>query len=188
MSAVPNFYSTVSTPSQTVGASDATTLAARSTSNKALATLLLAAFVAALLVAADSVVDTYAQGHVLVGWISLWAVGFAGMGLLRNTASRTAARLMFLIRTFGHRRAQRNADAYLQALAKHDPRVMADIQAAIGRASPVLKIVDHVRVQAWVDRHPLGTFNAAYQFPSKRKSFQSTPLPGLPTHAQYMPG
>ena len=188
MSAVSKSPFTVSTPSLTVGASDATALAARSTSNKALAALLLAAFVAALLVAADSVVDTYAQGHLLVGWISLWAVGFAGMGLLRNTASKTAARVMFLISSMVGRRAQKNADAYLQALAKHDPRVMADIQAAIGRASPLLQIVDHVRVQAWVDRHPLGTFNAAYQLPSKRKGFQTTPLPGLPTHAQYMPG
>ena len=188
MSAVPHSPSIASTPSKIVGFADATSKATRSPSNKALAAFLLAAFVAALLVVADSVVDTYAAGHLLVGWISLWAVGFVGMAMLRNTASRTAAKVIFFMSTVGHRRAQKNADAYLRALAKHDPRIRAEVQAAIERANTALQIVDHVRVQAWVERHPLGTFNAAYQFPSKRKGFQTTPLPGLPTHAQYMPG
>ena len=188
MSAVPTSPFIVPTSSPTLDCSDATASAARAKSNKALATSVLAAFVAALLVAADSVADTYAPGHVLIGWISLWAVGFAGMGLLRNTASRTAARVMSLIRTIRHLRSQKTADTYLRALAKHNPRIMAELQAAIGRPNAVVQIVDEVRVQAWVERHPLGTFNAAYQFPSKRKGFQTTPLPGLPTHAQYMPG
>ena len=49
--------------------------------------MLLAAVVAALLVVADSVVNAYADGHLLLGWICLWAVGFAATGLLANTTA-----------------------------------------------------------------------------------------------------
>ncbi len=149
--------------------------------------MLLAALVSALLVVADSVVDTYADGHLLLGWICLWAVGFTAIGLLTNTARRTAVRVVHLVSNAGQRRAQKHADAYLLALARHDPRIMAEVQAATQRANDA-QTVDHARVQAWVERHPVGTFNAAYQFSGKRSAFHSTPLAGLPTHLQYLPG
>ena len=149
--------------------------------------MLLAALVSAVVVA-DSVVDTYADGHLLLGWIGLWAVGFAAIGLLPNTARRTAARVIYRIGTADQRRAQKHADAYWLALARYDPRIMAEVQAAIQRANDVVQTIDPARVQAWVEGHPVGTFNAAYPFPGKRPGFQTTPLSGLPTHLQYLPG
>jgi phosphoglycerate dehydrogenase-like enzyme len=160
---------------------------ARNRTSKLLAAMLLAALVSALLVVADSVVDTYSDGHLLLGWICLWAIGFTAIGLLADTARRAAAGVIHLVTDAGQRRVQKHADAYLLALARHDPRIMADLQAAIQRANKATQTVDQERVQAWVERHPVGTFNAAYQFPGKRSAFHSTPLAGLPTHLQYLP-
>ncbi len=174
--------------SSTPGASDPAIAPPSARGSKGLAAMLLAASVSALIVVADSVVDTYAESHLLLGWICLWAVGFAAMGLLAGTARKTAARVSYLASTWGQRRAQKHADAYLMALAGHDPRIMAELRAAIGRANTGAQSIDPARVQAWVERHPVGTFNAAYQYQGKRSSFQTTPLSGLPTHLQYLPG
>lgn len=180
--------STLSHPSSVMSAEDRTAGSVRGRSSKGLAAMLLAAVVAALLVVADSVVNAYADGHLLLGWICLWAVGFAATGLLANTARRSAARVVQLVSTAGQRRAHRHADAYLLALARHDPRIMAEVQAALQRCEAATQTIDPARVQAWVERHPVGTFNAAYQFPGKRGGFQTTPLSGLPTHLQCLPG
>ncbi len=189
MSGLPASPPTASHPAfEMGGAAGQTSASVRTRGNKALATMLLAALVSALLVVADSVVDAYADGHLLLGWVCLWAVGFAAIGLLANTARRTAARVIYLVRTTGQRRAQKHADAYLLALARHDPRIMEEVQAAIQRADDAAQTIDQARVQAWVERHPLGTFNAAYQFPGRRSGFQTNPLSGLPTHLQYLPG
>ena len=154
--------------------------------NKALAAVLLAAFVSALIVVADSVIETYADGHLLLGWIALWAVGFAAMGLLADTARKTALRLSQAISNRHQWRARNRADAYLMALAHHDPRIMAEVQAAIERANAAAQTMDQAQAQAWVERHPMGTFNATYQ--GRRDNFRTTPLAGLPTHMQYLPG
>ena len=157
----------------------------RKTSGKALAAMLLAALVSALIVVADSIVDTYADGHLLVGWISLWALGFAALGLLANTAHKTAERLSYLLGSWGQRRGQKRSDAYLLALAQHDPRIMAEVQAALQRACAAARSMDQALGQAWVERNPVGTFNAAYQ--GAHNSLRTTPLTGLPTHLQYLP-
>lgn len=160
--------------------------AVRKANGKGLAAVLLAAFVSALIVAADSVVDTYADGHLLIGWMSLWIVSFAAMVLLAGPAREAAARLACFIGTWGQRRAQKRADVYLMALALHDPRIMAEVQAAIQRAEADALTMERALGEAWVDRHPLGTFNAAYQ--GRRDSFRTTPLAGLPVNLQCLPG
>jgi hypothetical protein len=188
MSSLSHSPFSFSHPSSIQSAAGRTAAFTQNRISKGLAAVLLAALVSALLVVADSVVHTYADGHLLLGWICLWAVGFAAIGLLANTARRTSARVIHLVSTAGLRRDHKQADAYLLALARHDPRIMAEVQAAIQRADDAAQTVDQERVQAWVERHPLGTFNAAYQFPGKRGVFQTTPLSGLPTHLQYLPG
>ena len=154
--------------------------------SKALAAMLLAAFVSALIVVADSVIEIYADGHLLLGWITLWAVGFTAMGLLASTARKTAVSLSRAMSNRHQRRAQKRADAYLMALAHHDPRIMAEVLAAMDRANAAAQAMDHAQALAWVERHPVGTFNAAYQ--GRRNKFRTTPLAGLPTHMQYFPG
>ena len=83
-------------PSQSVAPVDTTLPHARShtSSSKALAGMLLAAIVSAMVVAADALIDTYADGHLLMAWTALWAVGFAAMALFADTA-RTGACLLY---------------------------------------------------------------------------------------------
>ncbi len=217
---------------------------ARSHPARGLAAMLLVAIVSALVVAADSVVDSYADGHLLAGWIVLWAVGFAGLALFAGAARSTGSGLWAALQGWAARRAQRKSDADVRAVAQSDPRIMADIQAAVGhaasmgetpqphaprttgavawmraamarrqrssadtalwqaaqhdprimaevqaaihRAAVASASMDQALGRAWLARHPVGTFNATYAGPGR--SFRAMPMPGLPTHLQYLPG
>ena len=44
--------------------------------------LLLAATVSALMVAANALIDSWSEGHLLAAWLVLWGVAFAGMAIL----------------------------------------------------------------------------------------------------------
>lgn len=101
---------------------------------RSLATMLLAAMVAALVVVADQLVDTWADGHLLAAWMVLWLIGFAAMALLAGTARKAAMKAVAALDAWSQRVARQRADARLMELAQRDPRVMADLQAAIGRA------------------------------------------------------
>lgn len=102
-------------------------------STKGLTAMLLAAVVAALVVAADQLVDTWADGHLLAAWVVLWAVGFAAIALFSGTAGRLAKRLILTLDAWSERIARQRADARLMELAQKDPRVMADLQCAMAR-------------------------------------------------------
>lgn len=95
------------------------------------ASLLLAAIVAALMVVANQVIDTWTEGHLLAAWIVMWALAFAALALLATPAKRAAISL----RTgFKHWMAERRAaaqDRELWQLAQTDSRVMADLQCAM---------------------------------------------------------
>ncbi|MBI3532479.1 MAG: hypothetical protein CK604_08045 [Curvibacter sp. PD_MW3] len=97
---------------------------------KGLAAMLLAAMVAALVVVADQLVDTWADGHLLAGWVVLWVVGFAAIALLADTARRLAARSIKALDDWSRGVARKRADERLWELARKDERVMADLQAA----------------------------------------------------------
>ena len=97
---------------------------------KGLAALLLAAVVAALLVAANQLVDTWSDNHLLAAWIVIWAIGFAALGLLAGTARKLAAGLATGFNAWSQRVARAHADAHFMETARHDPRIMAELQAA----------------------------------------------------------
>ena len=97
---------------------------------KGLAAMLLAAMVAALVVVADQLIDTWADGHLLAAWVVLWAVGFAAIGLLAGAARRVAGSSIHALDAWSARVARQRADERLWNLARKDPRVMADLQAA----------------------------------------------------------
>lgn len=78
-------------------------------SGRLLAALLFAAAVAALAVATDRLMSTWADEHVLKAWIALWAVVFAGSLLFAGTARRTAHRVMDLLNGWARRRAAERA-------------------------------------------------------------------------------
>ena len=101
---------------------------------RGLSTMLLAAMVAALVVVADQLIDTWADGHLLAAWVLLWLVGFAGMGLLANPVRRLVGKLVSYMDAWSRGLARRRADERLWAIAAQDPRIMADLQAAISRA------------------------------------------------------
>jgi hypothetical protein len=104
--------------------------AARATSS-----LLLAAIVAALLVVANQVVDTWTEGHLLAAWILLWIVAFAALALLAAPARRTATALRAGLKDWNQRRLQAAQDEQYWQAALADARIMADISRAMSAAA-----------------------------------------------------
>jgi hypothetical protein len=101
---------------------------------KGLAFMLLAAMVAAFVVVADQMVETWADGHLLAGWVVLWVVGFVSLALLAAPARSLAARIVNGLDAWSRQLARARADERMWDLARRDPRVMADLQAAMTRA------------------------------------------------------
>ncbi|MGH6640040.1 MAG: hypothetical protein ACREBY_15765, partial [Polaromonas sp.] len=100
---------------------------------RGLATLLLSAMTAAVMVVAYQVMDSVTEGHLLVMWIALWGVAFAALALFAGTARNVAARLKAGLDGWSRSLAEARADQRLWAAAKNDPRVMADLQMAMLR-------------------------------------------------------
>jgi len=96
---------------------------------KGLAAMLLAAMVSSLVVVADQLMDTWADGHLMVAWVSLWLVGFVALGLFSGAARNVAQTLMSVLNAWSRRVAQQRADDHMWVIAKSDPRVMADLMA-----------------------------------------------------------
>ena len=104
------------------------------TATRGLAGLLLAAMVATLVVVADQLMDTWADGHLMAAWVLMWVIGFSALALLAPTARSLAARTMSGLDGWSQNVARRRADERLWDLARKDSRVMADIQAAASRS------------------------------------------------------
>jgi hypothetical protein len=102
-------------------------------STRSIAAMLLAAMVAAMLVVADQVIDTWADGHLLAAWIMLWVIGFAALALFAGTARNLAVRTTLSLDAWSRRVARARADERMWSIAQSDPRVMADLQAAMSR-------------------------------------------------------
>lgn len=101
--------------------------------SRTLAGMLLAAVMAALLVVADQVIDTWSDGHLLAGWVALWTVAFAALALLAPPLRQLSA---FIAGGFFRRIAALRAaheEAQMWETASRDPRVMDEIRAAIAR-------------------------------------------------------
>jgi hypothetical protein len=100
---------------------------------RGLATLLLSAIAAAIMVVAYQVMDSVAEGHLLVMWTALWAVAFAALALFAGAARNIAARLKAGLDGWSRSLAEARADQRLWAIAQTDPRLMADLQMAMLR-------------------------------------------------------
>jgi hypothetical protein len=101
---------------------------------RGLATLLLSAVAAAVMVVAYQVMDSVAEGHLLVMWIGLWAVAFAVLAIFAGAARNAAVSLKTGLDGWSRSLAEARADQRLWQAAKNDPRVMADLQMALQRA------------------------------------------------------
>ena len=102
-------------------------------STKGLSAMLLAAMVSALVVVADQLIETWADGHLMVAWVVLWLVAFSALALFAGAARNVAATLVTALDAWSVRLARRRADQRLWAMAKADPRLMADLTMAMGR-------------------------------------------------------
>ena len=100
---------------------------------RGVATLLLSAMAAAVMVVAYEVMDSVAEGHLLVMWVALWAAAFVSLAVFAIPARNLATRLKVGLDDWSRALAEARADERLWAAAKTDARVMADLQAAASR-------------------------------------------------------
>lgn len=97
------------------------------------ASLLLAAFVSALLVVANQLVDTWTDGHLLAAWVMLWAVAFAALAVFASPARRVGQAVREGLRGWAAARRQAVEDERLWQIALTDARVMADLSRAMSQ-------------------------------------------------------
>lgn len=109
--------------------------AAITTSSKTLANLMLAAGVAALVVGVDQLIDNWAESHVVAAWLALWAVAVLAIVFLRGLTRHLAQSLMTGLDAWSAHVARSRADERLWSMAQSDPRLMSDLQVAMGRTS-----------------------------------------------------
>jgi hypothetical protein len=100
---------------------------------RGLATLLLSAIAAAVMVVAYQVMDSVTEGHLLVMWIGVWAIAFVALALFATAARNAAVSLKAGLDGWSRSLAEARADQRLWQAAKNDPRVMADLQMALLR-------------------------------------------------------
>lgn len=108
---------------------------------RGLAALLLSAVAAAVIIVAYQVMDSVAEGHLLVMWVGLWAVAFAALALFAGAARQIAVRTKNGLDAWSRNVAQARADQRLWALAKADPRVMTDLQMAMMRSDVQTEVI-----------------------------------------------
>lgn len=101
---------------------------------RVLSAVLLVSMAAAVLVAAYQVMDTVAEGHLLVIWTGAWLAAFAALPLLAGSLRTLVADLKRRLDAWSFQVAQARAEQRLWAIAGQDPRVMADLQAAMSRS------------------------------------------------------
>ncbi|BAO81994.1 hypothetical protein SRAA_2140 [Serpentinimonas raichei] len=94
-----------------------------------LAVLLLALGVVLLALASAQLLSERANDYLLLAWLALWLLLFAGCLLLAGTAHRMAQRSAEALDHWAQRRAQARADARFAALAQHDARLQAELRA-----------------------------------------------------------
>ncbi len=104
---------------------------------RGIAAVLLAGVVSALLVLADRVVDSWADGRLMAAWVVLWVVAFCALAVFATPARRVATALVRRLDGWSQRIARQRADDRLWATAQTDARVMADLKAAMSRSDAV---------------------------------------------------
>ncbi|GKS83963.1 MULTISPECIES: hypothetical protein [Comamonadaceae] len=102
--------------------------------------LLLAAVVAAVLVVANQVVDTRAEGHMLAAWMVMWVIAFAALALLAGPARRASAVLRSGYKAWAEARRREAEDEKTWNAALYDARIMADLSRAMNGIA-----VDNIR-------------------------------------------
>lgn len=110
--------------------------------SRSLATMLLAAAVAALVVLADQMIGSWADGHLFLGWVALWVVIFAGSALFAGTARRAAQVTLRSLDSWSRSLAEARAEARLWDLARTDPRLKAELMQARAREAELAEALN----------------------------------------------
>ena len=121
------------TPTSTAADQGTYRVGPRFDGSRSLAAMLLAAAVAALVVLADQMISTWADGHLFLGWVTLWVVVFAGSVLFAGTARRMAQAAVRSLDSWSKSMAEARAEARLWDLARTDPRLKAELMQARAR-------------------------------------------------------
>lgn len=108
--------------------------------SRSLAAMLLAAAVSALVVVADQMISTWADGHLFLGWVILWVVIFAGSALFAGTARRMAQATLRSLDGWSKSLAEARAEARLWDLARTDPRLKAELLLARARETDAVEV------------------------------------------------
>jgi hypothetical protein len=108
-------------------------LSSKFTAPRSLTAFLLGAFLSALILVADQFIDAFANGHLLATWIAMWMYVFVAMALLAPAAKRSAVTILKRAKEANARTAARRSEAQFLEAAQRDPRVMAELRAAILR-------------------------------------------------------
>jgi len=101
--------------------------------SRTLAGMLLAAALAALLVVADQLIEMWADGHLLLGWVALWTVTFAALALLAPPLRQFTSVLASAITRWSAAAKERRTEEDMWEYAGKDHRFMAELQQAQGR-------------------------------------------------------
>ena len=109
--------------------------APKSEASRTLAGLMLAGVMAAMLVVADQVIDNWADGHLLLGWVALWSVVFAGLAFFARPLRKVTMALAASVDRQMKVAAQIRREEQMWEFANRDPRVMEELRAAVARSS-----------------------------------------------------
>lgn len=146
--------------------------------------------------ASNAVVIDFDQGRLILGWIGLWLVAALTFGLCADRRIQLMTRLANYLEHRARQRASARADAQLRELALSDPRMMTDLLAAVDRGQALLAQDGDMATGETASAVPAPAVTAkparapatAPGRPSPARGFRTAPLPGLPSHLQYLPG
>jgi hypothetical protein len=99
--------------------------------SRTMAGMLLAAVLAAVLVVADQLIEIWAEGHLLVVWITLWVMTFAVLSLVTPPLRQLSAALARTLQRWSARRTEED----MWDLSRRDYRLMDEWSAAHQRDS-----------------------------------------------------
>jgi hypothetical protein len=103
--------------------------------SKVLAGVLLSAVLASLLVVADQVIENWADGHLLLGWVALWSLVFSGLAFCARPLRRASMDMARVVDSWLASSRQAREEARLWEYARIDPRVMDELRAAQARGN-----------------------------------------------------
>jgi hypothetical protein len=106
-------------------------------SRSGLTLLALAAVVAAMVLVADRLVEIWAEDHLFAAWVALWTLIFATLAVFAPVAKSFVDTSLKELGAWREGNAARRADEAFLESAQSDPRVMAELRAAVLRHEAV---------------------------------------------------